>query len=67
MARGAYRLLGYEHVRLSYKELALLVREGLLPGDTKVIRHGEGFAAALGCRAEFRQFLVRPPAGRGSP
>ncbi len=64
MGQGAYCLLGYEHIRISYRDLALLIRDGRLTGDTKVIRDGEGFAAAVSCRAEFQRLLVRAPSRR---
>ena len=60
MGNGVYHLFGHEHLPISYKDLALLVRAGALTGDTKVTRDGEGFAVALGCLAEFRRLVVRP-------
>lgn len=53
-----YRLLGYEGVRLSQSEVENLVRQGVLTRDTKVVREGETFAAALGARPEFKHLRV---------
>ena len=51
---GEYRVLGYEGVSLTQSEVEAMVADGLLSVDTKVIREGEGFAAALRARPEFR-------------
>jgi len=64
-ATRAYRLLGYERIALSARQLEQLVREELISPDTKVFQDGERFASALISRAEFRQLFVAdaPPPG----
>ena len=54
---AVYHLLGHEKVAITWKELVRLVNEGVLSADTMVSREGEGFAAALRSRTEFRHLL----------
>lgn len=49
-----YRLLGSEQIAFTRQQLEEMVRGRLFSAETKVIRDGEGFAAALGSRPEFR-------------
>lgn len=62
-----YRLLGHEHVPLTGDQLEGMVRDGLLSADTKVRGDGEGFAAALGSRAEFRHLVAGHPISSARP
>ena len=62
-----YRLLGHGGVTFTQKQLESLVGQGLLTPDTKVIAHGETFAAPLGARPEFehlRQSSAQAPGER---
>lgn len=52
---AVYRLLGSERVAFTRQQLEEMVRSGLLGADTKIIRDGEGFAAAIGSRPEFQR------------
>lgn len=56
-----YRLLGHETVGLTREALERMVRDGLLPVETKVIRDGEGFAVPLSARPEFRHLQLPRP------
>jgi hypothetical protein len=54
---ATYRLLGHERVALTQRQIESMVRDGLLDLNTKVTCDGEGFAAAIGARPEFRQLV----------
>ena len=56
-----YRLLGNERIAFTHRQIEDMVRDGLLPPDTKIVCDGEGFATAISARPEFRLLLTRYP------